>query len=82
VGLELVEEVAPRVGGLAAAGGQRDEHRRAGGGQTPRREHRFGARARVHLEHGGVQEQVVQLEVVQAPSRPAVELLADGLTDP
>ena len=53
---ELVEEVSPGVRRLAAAGGQGDEHRRAFGGDAPRGQHRFGAGARVHLEHAGVQE--------------------------
>jgi hypothetical protein len=36
----------------------------------------------VHLETGAVQEQVVQLDLVQTPGRPAVELILDRLTDP
>jgi len=36
----------------------------------------------VHLEAGAVQEQVVQLDLVQTPGRPAVELVLDRLTDP
>ena len=64
---EPVEEVAPRVSGLAAAGGQRDKYRCAVGGDAPRGEHRLGPGTGMHLEHRGVQEQVVQLHAVQAP---------------
>jgi hypothetical protein len=41
-----------------------------------------GPGAAVHLEAGAIQEQVVQLDLVQTPGRPAVELIPDRLTDP
>ncbi len=80
--LEFVEEVAPGVGRLRSAGGQSDEYRRAFGGDAPRGQHRFGTGTGVHLEHGSVQEQVVQFQLVQAPRRPGLELLGDRLADP
>src|SRR5438105_4501658 len=56
----------PFPGVVALVGGrfQPDQHRLAGGGDAPRRQHRFGAAALVHLEVRAVDEQVVQLEVV------------------
>jgi hypothetical protein len=49
--LEPVEELAPRIGALGAAGVEADEHRLAVAGDAPCGEHRLGARASVHLEH-------------------------------
>jgi hypothetical protein len=80
--LEFLEEVAPGVGGLAGARGEPEEHRLALGGDAPGSQHRLRPGAAVHLEAGAVQEQVVQLDLVQTPGRPAVELVFDRLTDP
>ena len=68
--LEILEEAVPGVGGLAGAGRQADERRLAFGGDAPGSQHRLGRGARVHPEEGGVQEEVVQDDVVQAASRP------------
>jgi hypothetical protein len=80
--LEFLQEVAPGVGGLAAARGEPEEHRLALGGDAPRSQHRLRPGAGVHLAAGAVEEQVVQLDLVQTPGRPAVELVLDRLTDP
>ena len=79
---QFIEELTPGVGGLAAAGGQGDEHRLAAGVDAPGGQHRLGAGAGVHLEHRGVQEQVVQHHPVQRPGPPGFELAADRLADP
>jgi hypothetical protein len=80
--LEFLQEVAPGVGGLAGARGEPEEHRLALGGDAPGSQHRLRPGAGVHLEAGAVEEQVVQLDLVQTPGRPAVELVLDRLTDP
>ena len=75
---EPVKEARPSVGGFGPTGLQPDKHWLAIGGDAPRRQHRLTPRAGVHLEHGRVQKQVVQVEVIQPPLAPRRQLLANG----
>ena len=79
---QFVEEIPPGISGLGTPGGQCDEHRCPVGGDAPRGQHRLGPGTGMHLEHRGVQEQILQLQGVQAPGRPRRELLTDHLADP
>ena len=78
---QVSQEVPPRVEGLAGARGQADEGGLAAGGDTPGGQHRLGRGAGVHAEEAGVQEQVIQLHLVQAPRRPHLVLVLDLLAD-
>ena len=62
----------------AAPPGPPDKHWLAIGGDAPRRAHRLTPRAGVHLEHGLVQKQVVQVEVIRPPRGSRRQLLANG----
>ena len=67
----------------AAAGGQPDEHRLAVGGRCPTRPAPVRPRAPACiLKIRRVQEQVVQLDVVQAPGRSTPRTRLDRLADP
>src|SRR4051794_36049687 len=48
----------------------------------PRRQHRLGPGAVVHLEVAAVEEQVLEGDVTQVPALPGVELSLDRLADP
>jgi hypothetical protein len=72
--VQVLQEPAPGVGALAPAGRQPDQDRLAHGGDAPRGQHRLGPGAGVHAKARAVQEQVVQLDVVQATLPPGVEL--------
>ena len=74
------EEPAPTTGTTTPL--HRNLDNLPGGGDAPGGQHRLGASTGVHLEHRGVQEQVIQLEIVQTPRRPSLELLPDGLAHP
>lgn len=52
------------------------------GTDPPGGQHRFGPRPRMHPEVAGVQEQIVQLEVVEAALPPPLELSLDRRADP
>jgi hypothetical protein len=79
--LQVLQEVVPGVGGLAAARGQADERGLAAGGDTPGSQDRLGRGAGVHPEEAGVQDQVVQRDAVRPTPRPGdvlvLELAAD-----
>ena len=79
---QLIQEVTPGVGRFGSAGGQGYEYGLAFGVDAPCGQDGLGAGAGVHLEHGGVQEQVVQHHAVQRPGPPRLELPADRLADP
>jgi hypothetical protein len=67
---------------FAAGRGQAEEDRRAGGGDAIGDQDRLGPCARVVAEAGGVQVQVVQLDLVQATRGPGGELLSELGADP
>jgi hypothetical protein len=54
----------------------------AGGGDAPGGQDRLGAGAGVHAEVRAVQEQVVQLDALEAAGGPGGELVFDRLADP
>ena len=63
-------------------GGGFQRGRVAVGVDAPRGQHRLGRRVRVILEMRSVQEQIVQLDVVEATRRPRLELGLDLLAHP
>ena len=75
--LQIGEEVVPGVGGLAGARRQADERGLAVGGDAPGGQHRLGRGAGVHPEEAGVQEQVIQRDLIQAAPRPRLVLVLD-----
>jgi len=75
--LQIGQEGSPGVGGLAGARREADEGGLAAGGDAPGGQHRLGRGARVHAEEAGVQEQVIEDDLIQAPPRPALVLLLD-----
>jgi len=77
--LEILQEVVPCVGGLAAARGQADEGGLAVGGDAPGGQHRLGRGAGVHPEERGVQIQVVQRDLIEAAPGPGLVLVLDLL---
>src|SRR5690606_25115516 len=78
---EVGEEVVPGVGRFGRGGGQADEDRFAVAGDAPGGQYRLGPAAVVHLEVGGVQEQVVQRHRAQVTAAPGFVLRHDGLAD-
>ena len=79
---QVLQEAAPGVGALTPAGRQPDQDRLAHGGDAPRGQQRLGPGPGVHAKARAVQEQIVQLDIVEATLPPGVELGLDLLADP
>jgi hypothetical protein len=77
---QVGQEISPGVGGFPRPWCQTDEHGFAFGGDAPRGQHRLGWRARVHPEERGVQEQVIEHDVVQASLCPCLVFGFDRCT--
>jgi hypothetical protein len=79
--LQIGQEPPPGVGGLTGARRQADERGLAIGGDAPGGQHRLGRGAGVHAEEAGVQEQVIQRDLIQAPPGPGLVVVLDLAAD-
>lgn len=80
--LEVRDHPGPGVIGLVSAWFHRQQHRTTRGGDPIGHQHRLRASPLVHLEVRTVQEQVVDVDVDEAPVPERLELVAESFTDP